>query len=55
MAEFDVGASSCHIGRDGDGTFLTRSGDDLGLCAVMFGVEDSVWDFGATEKARDFL
>ncbi len=42
FAEFDVGAAAGHVGGDGDRALLAGAGDDLGLLAVVFGVEDGV-------------
>ncbi len=54
-AEEDVGAASGHVGGDGDGPFATRLGDDGGLGAVVFGVEDGVGDFFLAQDFGDDL
>ena len=41
-AQFDIRATSCHIGRDGNPSRLAGAGDDLRFLGVADGVEDLV-------------
>ena len=52
-AEYDVDASSRHVGRDRDGVLSPGLGHDLGFAEVLLGVEDFVGDAGPGEFARE--
>ncbi len=39
FSEDNVGAAACHIGRDGDRSFLTGSCHNFRFCFVVLGIE----------------
>jgi len=43
--ELDVGATSCHVGGNGDCAFLARFGNNFGFTVVLTGVEHVVNNF----------
>src|SRR5919204_952162 len=54
-AEHDVGASTGHVGGDGDGLGLSGLGDDGGLALVLLGVEEVVLQAPPFEHLRKAL
>ncbi len=44
VGEFDVRATTRHIGRDSDSTFLTSLCDDISLFLVQLGIQHLVRD-----------
>ena len=55
LAEHDVGAAAGHVGRDGDAARLAGARDDLGLVAVLLGVQHDVRDAAAASTRRQLL
>src|SRR5436309_13726813 len=53
--EFDVGPPTGHVGRDRDGSRLSRLRDDLRLALVVLGVQDLVPEAAPLEHARQRL
>ena len=54
-AEHDVGASTGHVGGDGDRALVAGQRDDLGLVGVLLGVEDGVRDAALLQQAGEVL
>ena len=55
LTEHDVGATTGHVGRDGDASVLTGVGDDVGFLLVQLGVEDGVLHTDLVEHAAQPL
>ena len=55
FAELDVRAAAGHVRGNRDGVPLSGARDDLGLLAVILGVEDAVRDFLALEHPAEHL
>ncbi len=54
-AEHDVGASTGHVGGDGDRALAPGLGDDLRLALVVLGVQDLVLDAALAQLLRQVL
>ena len=55
LTELNISAASSHVGSDGNRTFLTSFGHDLGLLRVKLGVQNTVHDFVTFEHTREQL
>ena len=53
LTELNISSPTSHVGSDGDRTFLTSFGHDLGFLRMKLGVQNTVHDFVTFEHARE--
>ena len=53
--DLDICPTTCHIGRDRDGSIVTSSTDDISFTSVLFGIEYFVWDSFFFEEIREIF